>query len=160
MGSCVADFLTIDIELGGTSEALERVGAALSDPSPLMAEIAQHLEFSTQRRFETETDPEGKPWKPSKRAQREGGKTLQQSRTLLRAVRAESGRDYAAVGVGREGGAGVYAAIHQFGGTIENAFGQNRIVVMPKRAYLGFSESDRVETTEIITDYLKRALGQ
>lgn len=36
------------------------------DPSPMMAEISEHLLESTQRRFDSGTDPDGSPWVPLK----------------------------------------------------------------------------------------------
>ena len=45
---------------------------AAADLTPAMQAIADHLEFSTRRRFETSTGPDGVPWKPSTRFRKVG----------------------------------------------------------------------------------------
>lgn len=50
------------------------------------------LNFTQQRQ------PDGVPWLPSKRAQRDGGKTLIDTGKLLASVTARSGADFAEVG--------------------------------------------------------------
>jgi phage gpG-like protein len=42
--------------------AVSRLIAAATQPAEMMRDIAGYLLFSTQRRFETETGPDGKKW--------------------------------------------------------------------------------------------------
>lgn len=58
----------IDIELDDreVSEALSRLQKRLSDMSPVMKAIATALEAQVEKRFETATDPAGRPWAPLK----------------------------------------------------------------------------------------------
>ncbi|MBZ6377380.1 MULTISPECIES: phage virion morphogenesis protein [Pacificimonas] len=171
----MAEAASIDLDLKDVVGDLARLATRLEDPSPVMAEIAQHLELTTQRRFEKERAPDGSTWIPSRRAQVEGGRTLTKTGALLRAIRSESGRDFAAVGVGRSGGPGVYAAVHQFGATIKaktakglrfsvpTAGGKRESIVVqsvtvPARPFLGLSTGDRSAVRGILQDYLEAAL--
>ena len=78
-----------------------------------MDEIGSSMVASTIHRFETETGPDGTPWRPSARALREGGQTLSDSGRLRASIthRVGVGGDSVAVGTNV-----VYAGIHQFGG--------------------------------------------
>jgi len=93
--------------------ALRRLAGAMADTSPIMADIAALGESTTRLRFRTQTGPDGKPWKPSLRAQITGGRTLTQDGHLAASISSRSGRDWAEWGANR-----IYAAIHQFGGVI------------------------------------------
>jgi phage virion morphogenesis protein len=98
-------------------------GAALSlfgdllrraeDLSGLYAGMAGELELQTRERFETTTGPDGQKWPPSKRAAK-GGRTLTDTARLLNSITSASDTTHAEVGTNV-----VYAAIHQFGGDIE-----------------------------------------
>lgn len=159
--------LSITIELGGDlKDGLARLRAAGTDLTPAMQDIAVYLAASTRRRFESETGPDGKRWSPSRRVREEGGQTLTLSGDLRGSIRPAWGPDFAAAGPERSGGAGVYAAIHQFGGAIRPknkralSFG-GRVVAavrMPARPYLGFSDADRTEIVARLRDHLAAAI--
>lgn len=162
----MADAIDIRFELDeNVLAALDRGIRAGSDFTPAMMEIATHLETSTRLRFETETDPDGKKWRPSRRAIEEGGQTLTLTGDLRSSIGSDYGRDFAAAGPERSFGAAIYAAIHQFGGTILPRVGRALSfggglyarAVIPARPYLGFSEQDRSRIWEIITDFIRKA---
>jgi phage virion morphogenesis protein len=145
--------------------ALQRGIDAGSDFTPAMMEIANHLSTATRLRFEREQAPDGSPWKPSRRALEEGGQTLTMKGDLKGSIAPDWGRDFAAAGPERSGGAAIYAAIHQFGGIIVPrvkralSFG-GRIfakIIMPARPYLGFDDIDRSVIPEILSDHLRSA---
>ena len=94
--------------------ALGRLVRTLDNPKPVMDEIGAHLESSTVRRFEAERGPNGRAWKPSKRARKQGGKTLSDTGRLCASITRRASRREVAVGTNV-----LYAAIHQFGGKIE-----------------------------------------
>lgn len=105
---------------------LEGAGAALGDLRPTMSAIGAAMLFSTQRRFETKTAPDGQPWRPlAPRTARERAKRGRSPSDILR----DTGRLYQSLTyqVSASGSTAtvewgsnvVYAAIHQFGGTIE-----------------------------------------
>lgn len=102
--------------------ALNRLVANAEDPAAIMDDVAGYLLFSTQRRFETETDPDGNKWKPLKartaaarRGRRIRGKDhiLRDTVRLYNSLTTSSDATSATLGTNV-----VYAAIHQFGGPI------------------------------------------
>lgn len=93
------------------------------DAGEMTAAMAGYILFSTQRRFETETGPDGQAWKPlAKRTtlrKIRGGRRgslnmLRLSTRLYRSLVQASDATSAEVGTNV-----IYAAIHQFGGTIQ-----------------------------------------
>lgn len=149
------------------SAGLSRMIAAGSDLTPAMAEIANHLAFTTRLRFETQKGPDGTPWKPSRRVLEEGGETLTDRGDLRGSIAARWGKDFAEAGPERSGGAAVYAAIHQTGGRITAKKGKAlsfagklfAAVVIPARPYLGFDERNRATIVEILSEFMTGALG-
>lgn len=145
-----------------------------------MRAIADLMRGSTVERFESEQGPDGQPWKTSRRAASEGGKTLDRGRPegLRLSITAASDDNTALAGTNK-----IYAAIHQFGFAgrqsvrpherkITKAFGRkletplsvavmafNREMNLPARPYLGFSEVDKVEIETILSEHLAQALG-
>lgn len=153
--------IILDIEIrDDVTAALDRAIAASIDLSPAMGDIAGHLADEARERFELEAGPDGVPWLRSQRARDEGGQTLTLSGDLRNSLAEDWGADFAAAGPERSGGAGVYAAIHQLGGTIRPKAKKalsfsGRIVasvVIPARPYLGFTDED--------ADYCLAALGR
>jgi len=147
------------------SEALTRAAAFAGDLSPAMKEIADLIERETKLRFETETGPDGRPWKPSQRVLDHGGQTLSLHGDLRSSISATYGRDFAEGGPERSFGSAIYAAIHQFGGVIRAkhkkalSFGGRVLaaVRIPARPYVGFSSEDQDRAAEILTDFLRGA---
>ena len=56
--------LTVSVENQQVSDILAKIAARMSDRTPAMAAIGQELESRVSARFETETDPNGRPWAP------------------------------------------------------------------------------------------------
>ncbi len=146
-------------------QAVKNLFARFVDKRPLMERFAAYLELSTVQRFTTNVDPEGRPWKPSLRAQLSGGHTLEQRGLLRDSIHGQAGDDYAEVGTNDP-----RARIHQFGGVIvpvrakrlrfqlangATVFAQR--VVMPMRAFLGLSTADRDELLNLAADYATEA---
>ncbi|SIR43185.1 phage virion morphogenesis (putative tail completion) protein [Rhizobium sp. RU35A] len=103
--------------------ALNRLVVNSQNSAEIMDAIAGHLLFSTQRRFETETAPDGQQWKqlsPRTAAVRRGrskrgfNHILRDRLRLYESLQTSSDATSAVVGTNV-----VYAAIHQFGGPIE-----------------------------------------
>lgn len=162
----MAGGIEVKIELGeNLSQALRFTQERALDLTPAMQEIALNLVSTTIDRFEAERGPDGVPWKPSRRAIEEGGKTLQDSGALKDSIEPDFGPDFAAAGVLASGGPAIYAAIHQFGGTIRPrakkalSFAGRVVasVTMPARPYLGFDDANRAFALDAIQDHLFRA---
>lgn len=145
-------------------DILEKAFAGLTDPAErqdLFENIGSYLLSSTQERFIQEKSPDGTPWKQSRRAREEGGKTLRNEGHLFGSLNYEAFRNYVEVGTNR-----INAAIHQFGGVIRaktakglrfvwmNEVHVRMSVTMPARPYLGVNEADRHEIGQLAVDWM------
>ena len=164
----MADAFQIEISVGeNVTAALQSAIDAAIDMTPVMKDIAGELADTTRERFETQESPAGVPWVPSHRAEEEGGRTLTLHGHLVDSIKEDWGQDYAAAGPEASGPAAVYAAIHQFGGTIRARFKKalsfaGRVVaavVIPKREYLGFNEENADYAVDALADYMRRAFS-
>jgi phage gpG-like protein len=77
--------------------------------------VAQYLNNRTQERFDTQTDPWGRAWLPSKRAQRQHGLTLVDTGRLRKSFAVNKPRGNVFFG---QKSKVKYFAIHQWGGLI------------------------------------------
>lgn len=158
---------------------LAALAAANGDLTPLMETLGLYLESSTIERFDTETDPDGKPWEKSQRAISQGGKTLTDSARLKTSVTNRASATDAEVGTNV-----IYARPHQDGmnesvsvpahtRTIYQAFGRalpggltinvgafERQMQMPKRSFLGISAEDEEEILALVEDYERDAVPE
>ncbi len=127
---------------------------------PLYDEIGEILLSSIARNFRTggrfgEKDAKGEwqggssKWLPSRRAQEQSGRTLQDRNILARSFSYRS--DTTGVTVGSNL---VYAAIHQYGGEA----GKNRSVTLPPRPIVVVQPEDLDEITAAVQDYFARLL--
>lgn len=106
--------ITIDVDDAPALAILGQLGALMSDLTPVMQDIgAGMVSRIITDRFEQGRGPGGLPWKPSQRALREGGKTLVDRARLLQSISFNATPRSVEVGSNV-----VYAAIHQFGGAI------------------------------------------
>lgn len=153
-----------ELKLEGSEQALRRLGEAadrMEHAAPLFDRIGAMLVSSTQHRFERQADPEGNPWPKSIRAQLEGGRTLFDSGTLFRDLTHEATDQGVAVGTNL-----IYAAIHQFGGTIRPVADEAlhftiggaevfvKEVSIPQRAFLGLDADDEAAITELASQFV------
>jgi phage gpG-like protein len=93
---------------------LDSIRQRAANPAPLMAAYANYGEQQTRATFAAERAPDGTAWKPSRRKELKGGKTLTgASGHLGDSVSSSYFNDSAEFGLGA-----MYAAMHQFGGTI------------------------------------------
>jgi phage virion morphogenesis protein len=151
--------------LGIARASLDRLSRAMSDLWQTMDAIGAYVVSSTQRRFQTQLSPDGVTWKPSQRAIRDQGLTLLDHGHLRSSLTWLAGRDQVEVGTSK-----IYAAIHQFGGTIHAKnvpllrfkIGDHWIskpsVFMPARPFLGIDERDQREIDAIVKADLEAAI--
>lgn len=138
---------------------LDVLAGVFGDLRPLLEAIGQYGVTSTRDRFQTETGPDGQRWKPSARAEFDGGKTLTESGGLANSLTFNVlGNDSVEWGTNK-----IYGRIHQLGGVIK-AKGAPHLrfqvpgggwrtvdqVVMPARPYLGIDEEDEGQIGEIV----------
>ncbi len=144
---------------------LDRAIDRLGDKLPLMRAIAKFAEDSTRQRFPDQVGPDGQPWKPSLRAQLQGGRTLIKDTHLWNSIQSRASSDEAEVGTNV-----IYAAIHQFGGVIRakgagalrfqlpgGGFATVKSVTMPARPFLGVNDEDQGEIAGLVQDFIDMA---
>lgn len=149
------------------STALRQAAQAGGDLTPAMKEIAVYLEGVSAQRFEHGVGPGGVKWKPSERVREHGGQTLVLHGDLSSSVHADTTATSVEIGPERSFGSAVYAAIHQFGGTIRAKvkkalhFGGRILasVYIPARPYVGFDQPDQDRMAEILTGFVRGAFG-
>lgn len=166
MGKGISFSLRLDNT--ATQEALTRLEAGAQDMTELMDDIGARLVAGAVERISmTNVSPDGVPWPKSLRAQLEGGTTLVKSGLLKETINSHPQRDQVQVGTNE-----IYAAIHQFGGTITpKTSGKLRFtladgrvayageVTIPARPYLGISTDDENEIGELTAAYFNRLLA-
>lgn len=129
---------------------LERLAAAGFLDKAVFSAIGEELLLSTDARFDSQTDPGGRPWEPlnSKYAEWKrafhGHDRILKLRGYLRDTLHYQATDVSvAIGSNR-----IYSAIHQFGGQT----GREHKTTIPARPYLGVSDDDVAAILEIIED--------
>lgn len=149
-------------------EGIESVDQALARLDPLSAGellngLGRMIQEQTRRRIgEEKTAPSGEAWKRN----RAGTSILFQSGALARSI------DYAVQGESVTVGSGmIYAAIHQFGGTITPKKAKRlvfrignrtifaRKVTIPARPYLGISGENAEDILDATARFLRLKLG-
>jgi len=141
----------------------KRLAKLGGNPEPLLAKIASYGESSTRERFSTQKSPDGQRWKPSLRAQLRGGKTLTKDTHLGDSITPSTDGNRAQWGSNR-----IYAAIHQFGGTItpKNSSAlrfqipglgwiTRKSVTLPARPFLGISSDDLDEIMTMVRVHIR-----
>ena len=133
------------------------------DLTPAMQDIGEYLLRMTRDRFVQEEDPEGVAWKPlsgsaKARKKRNADKILTRD-GYLRDIVIRASRDSVRVGSPR-----IYSGTHQFGAE-KGSFGSTGrgspipFGDIPARPFLGSSDDDREELTDILRDFLIERLG-
>lgn len=151
------DFNDSDVQAG-----LDALGQLLTDMTPVFAEIGEQLVRTTKQRFEAGEDPEGNAWLPKSQATLDSYARRQDqvsSRPLIgpnlnlsRSIFAEVGPNQVLIGSPQ-----IYAAMMQFGGTraqFPHLWGD-----IPARPFLGVSDQDRSDISEIVAEWLVTASG-
>jgi phage virion morphogenesis protein len=152
--------LTATLDDTQVQAALRRVGALVRNPGPLLRQIGAGLVAAADARFSSQTDPWGRAWaplSPAYAAMKRNTHILQESTALVRSLHFVVGDRQVAYGSNL-----IYAAIHQFGGTIKpkNAralvfrLGDRLVhahsVFIPARAYLGIGPAE-IEAIHLAT---------
>ena len=147
--------VTITVDDAAVRAQLERLLARVQHPTDALREVGEVLQQSTQRRFATETAPDGTHWAPNSPvtlARKTSRHILTDSGLLGDTIHYQLTADRQGVAVGSNR---VYAAMQQFGGTTAQhpqLWGD-----IPARQFLGLSATDRTTILDIFTDYLGSA---
>lgn len=171
--------LIVNVEDATARAALERLEEAGLNMLPVYRDIGEQLLNSTQERFRTSTDPEGKQWEPNAQAtylallgsrhEQKDGRINQRGVNAVVSKKPLIGElgwnggladqiHYDADSHGVEiGSSKPYAAMMQFGGTkaeFPHLWGD-----IPARAFLGLSHEDSEDILALAVDHLVRAAG-
>lgn len=155
----------------GTQAALAALGRAqdaLDDATEMWDDIGASLELSTQKRFESGTEPSGAKWPDSWRVKLEGGKTLADTQRLKLSNTHQARADGVEVGTNdfrapilHEGGViraktskGLRFKVGGNGGWVTK-----QSVTIPPRPWLGLGEGDEKEILSIAADFIAEASG-
>jgi len=129
---------------GEVNELFEEVLNHVADKEQLLREVGEALLFNIDKRFETETDPDGKKWRPlspftiaMKQQQGRIQKILQSTGRLRGSFEYRISNEKLIIGTNVS-----YARKHQFGEGV------------PQRKIVGVSKEDRLAVQQITEDYL------
>lgn len=138
--------LTLELDISQVNSAITQ--ALETDKRKLMGSLGAVMKRRTALSFRNESSPQGVPWIPSKRAQKQGGQTLTDTGTLRRSINYQVKSDTQV-----EIGTNVpYGAIHQYGfkGSINipahsrkggiSVSAHTRNLNMPARPFIGFGD--------------------
>ncbi len=143
--------LTINVSIDDkeVKKTLELLRQRVGNLRPAMKAIGETVRTSVVKNFMSEGRPES--WKTSKRAQKQGGKTLTDTARLRNSITAKAYDDRVEIGTNVR-----YAAIHQFGGKA----GRGRKVNIPARPFLMVQNEDWRVIIEHIWKHIIPGWGQ
>ncbi len=157
----------VSINWGGFDKMLGQAAKGMANTQRLMKQIGMVMAGSTERRFDTATDPEGKAWIPSKKtlktaASANGGKGKKakkkiakkdpHNKTLMKSGQLRNTLAVSATPFEVHVGSNLpYARIHQLGGKA----GRGRKVTIPARPYLGISKEDEKEIAALLAAHIE-----
>ena len=158
--------VTLTVEALGIEEVesrLRRLMLAGQDLTPAMNDIGEHLLRTTRDRFDSEEAPDGSPWTAlsettSARKRRNADKILTLDGYLRGGLVYRSTAHSVEVGT-----PSIYGGPHQFGSE-KGSFGSAAKGTpipwgeIPARPFLGLSDADGDELTDILRDYLTEPL--
>lgn len=135
-------------------EKLNQLIDRMQRPEGFYKNVGEHLLNSVKDNFETETAPDGSPWRALSqvtrdlRSQKFGNAPvtiLRASGDLMNSINMQASDSDV-----RIGSALIYAAIHQLGGDA----GRGKKVTIPARPYLWMSAADEEEVVAIAEEWL------
>lgn len=158
--------ITVNIDDAEIQLALARLTAAVTDLSPVMADVAEFWLLATKNRMVQGVTPEGAPFAPRAQSTLDAyaarkppavpvGGPLRLSDVMRQQLAHGHGTDFAEIASNA-----IQAAVMQFGAA-KGAFGQDAMGRsipwgdIPARPFLGLSESDRTGIIEIVAEWLE-----
>jgi len=164
--------LRTEIDDEAIHQALRRIRRVAESPAAALKDAGEYLQRAVDDRFRSETDPEGRPWEPLSeftKANKRNDKILTErgGPGLRGSIHYRVDGDTLEQGTNK-----IYAAIHQFGGTItakkgslaigdpKGAFAMVKSVRIPARPYLGISDEDQREIERILLRHAEPGRGK
>lgn len=151
---------------GHALAAMAQLMMTAENKTRLFDEIGTSLAESARMRFIDQAGPDGQPWQPSVRAQRQGGETLRDKGILMNSI------THVVLPDGVEYGTNVpYAGPLHFGAEIRAVNGpflrfkipgggwvRKKAVTLPARPFLGLNDEDEQTVSGIITTFLQAGM--
>ncbi|MDP2323839.1 MAG: phage virion morphogenesis protein [Gammaproteobacteria bacterium] len=115
--------ITVTVDSKPVADLLATLSRRMSDLSPAMASVGQELNSRISARFETRSDPLGRPWAPWAKSTRDAyprdgrGQLLERHGAMLQSLNFSTDKTSVRVGFGAVAskGGNVYAAYHEWG---------------------------------------------
>lgn len=155
--------ITITVQDQAVQAYLSQLMQRMGNLKPVMQSIATELETRVSARFETQTDPNGQPWKAWKPATlaaypKNGNKRLlDRYGDMLNSLSSIATADTARIGFSAVGGVAgdVYAVYHEFGTqTMER---RGLLFGNPEAGTLGAGDSQALDT--LLNDWLNSVIN-
>lgn len=147
---------------GELQRQVDALGRRAANAKAAFDDIGLDMVAITERAFQDQRSPEGMPWAPSAAALAEGRQTLTDSKVLRGSFSYVAGESGVVFGTNVP-----YAALHQFGGTVQPrgatavpvSIEDDRdlaraVVTFPPRPFVGASERDVRRWEATLADYL------
>ena len=159
--------ISVEIDMAELQQIIGQAVAQLNHPQLLFKQVGETLIKIHRDRFARQVSPDGQPWAPLS-AWYQDQKSQNQDNILTLRGHLSQTLSYNTTQDGLEFGSNrVYAAIHQFGGTIrpQNAKALNvggrpaKSVTIPARPWLGIGSNDERDIINTVKDHLKIALS-
>lgn len=138
----------VEIDESGVVRMIGEVLARLENLKPPLDDFGEYMIRRTWERFDRETGPDGKRWKPLKPAtlaRKKIDKILTETSNLKDRVVYQADQRGLTIGTNV-----IYAAIHQFGGKA----GRKRSADIPARPFLGVDQDDLAELEATLTEWV------
>lgn len=142
--------IRLDLEDMGALSALSTLIERGEDLSPVMEAIAELGRAKTHESFQTQTSPSGEKWKPSWRAQHQGGKTLIDKGILKGSIGTTFDERSASWGFGMK-----YGIVHQLGATIKPKNGKS-LAFTGADGHLRFAKQVKIPARPSLPDSIEQ----
>lgn len=162
--------IVIKLDDAAVQAAFDRLLRFGQNTGPMMADMAEHLLESTQRRFDTATAPDGAPWVPLRDGS--GRKPLYVTGTLRDQIIPSHGRDWAEIAATtsyarfHQEGTGPYVILPRKGRALSFTSATGEKIArrkvnhpgIPARPFMGLSAQDRHDLIAIAQGWIERTL--
>lgn len=145
--------MRLDVTDDQVRRMLQALAQRMDNLRPVLNDIGAGLESNIQRRFDTRTDPTGKPWAPwapstaKQRAKSGKGTLMEYTRHLRGSLSYHADADSVEVGFGYP-----YAIHHEFGAPKNKLPRRGLLTADPESGTLGHEDAQLVNL--ILTQYL------
>lgn len=133
---------------------------SLQNKEPLLKQIGNHIQNTSELSFERQKSPFGNAWKPNSKVtlqNKRGNKILIKSGSLSHSIHYQTSNNSVSIGTNIK-----YAPIHQFGGKA----GRNKRVNIPARPFMPINKNKQIpkdlglELEEMVKEWVEEGFGK